>query len=75
MGDDNTAGKDFVQEQINATKKLLNSYLTGNQLRGRQLTADNLSEVDEWAKAIAREIEQGDKDNMNLMGASAELTG
>jgi hypothetical protein len=44
-------------------------------LRGRQLTADNLTMVKEWSDIIKLEIERADTDNMNLMGASAELTG
>ena len=32
MGEDNIVGKQFVQEQINAAKKLLNSWLVGNKL-------------------------------------------
>lgn len=74
ISDENTNGKQFVQEQIKATKKLLNSWLTGNQLRGKQLIADNISEIEELAGIIARNIERGDKDNMFLQGASAELT-
>jgi chromosome segregation ATPase len=35
MSDDNITGREFVQKQIDATKKLLNGYLTGNQLRGK----------------------------------------
>jgi len=75
MGDSNVNGKEFVQKQIDATKKLLNSWLTGNKLDDKQLTADDLQSVNKWANIIARNIERGDKDNMFLMGASAELSG
>jgi len=33
-----------------------------------------LADVEEFARIIARDIERGDKDNMFLQGASAELT-
>ena len=74
IGEENTAGQDFIKSQINATKKLLNSWLTGNKLGDKQLSADNLADVEEFARIIARDIERGDKDNMFLQGASAELT-
>jgi len=74
MGEENVSGREFVQKQIDATKKLLNSWLTGNKLGKTQLTADNLADVNRWANIIARNIERGDKDNMFLMGASAELS-
>jgi hypothetical protein len=75
IGEDNTSGKEYVQKQIEATKKLLNSYLTGNMLNGKQLTADNLDQIDEWSQKIATQIERADQDNEYLTGASAELTG
>ena len=75
MSDDNITGKDFIQKQINATKKLLNTWLSGNMLGGVQLTADNLEDISKWAKIIATEIERADQDNMFLMGASSELSG
>lgn len=71
---ENTEGGRFIQKQVDATKKLLNSWLTGNMLKGKQLTADNLEDVEEFAKIIATEIERGDKDNTFLIDASAELT-
>lgn len=73
MGDENVKGKQFVQEQINATKTLLNSWLTGNKLGDVQLTADNLPEVNRWVNIIARDIERADQDNMAIIGAGAEL--
>ena len=75
IDEDNITGKNFVQKQIDATKKLLNTWLTGNKIEGRQLTVDNLEDIDNWTKTIARNIERADKDNMFLMGASAELSG
>lgn len=75
IGEDNVSGKEYVQKQIEATKKLLNSYLTGNMLNGKQLTADNLDQIDEWSQKIATQIERADQDNEYLTGASAELTG
>ena len=73
--DDNVRGIQFVQEQIDATKKLLNSWLTGNILNGTQLTADDLPGIKRWTDIISTNIERADQDNMFLMGASAELTG
>ena len=74
MGDSNISGKRFFEGQIKETKKLLNSQLAGNKLRGRQLTADRLDWINEWANLIATQIEQADQDNPNLMGPSAELS-
>ena len=74
MPESNVSGRDFVQKQITDTKKLLNDILNGNKLRGKQLTADNLDDIHEFTNAIATQIERGDQDNENLMGASAELT-
>jgi hypothetical protein len=44
-------------------------------LNGKQLTADNLDQIDEWSQKIATQIERADQDNEYLTGASAELTG
>jgi hypothetical protein len=74
IGEENESGKKFIQEQINAAKKLLNSWLTGNMLSGKQLTADNISDINTWVSIIKRDIERADKDNPYLQGASAELT-
>lgn len=73
MGEDNLAGKQFIQEQINATKKLLNSRLVGNKLGDVQLTADNLADINKWANLIARNIERADKNNMAIVAAGDEL--
>lgn len=75
MGEENTKGKEYVQKQIDSTKKLLNSWLVGNKLKGEQLTADNLDNIQKWSYEIATDIERGDKDNMFLQGPSAELSG
>jgi hypothetical protein len=74
IGEENESGKKFIQEQINAAKKLLNSWLTGNMLNGKQLTADNISDINTWVSIIKRNIERADKDNPSLVEASAELT-
>lgn len=73
MGEDNVTGIQFVQKQIEATKKLLNSWLIGNKLGDTQLTADNLADVNKWANIIARNIERADKNNMAIAAASDEL--
>ena len=75
IADDNINGKQFIQKQIDATKKLLNTWLSGQKLNDNQLTADNLADINKWANIVARDIERADQDNMFLMGASAELSG
>ena len=67
IGEENESGKKFIQEQINSTKKLLNSWLTGNMLNGKQLTADDVSDIDTWIHTIARDIERADQDNSYLV--------
>jgi hypothetical protein len=74
IGEENESGKKFIQEQINSTKKLLNSWLTGNMLNGKQLTANDTSDIDTFIHTIATDIERADQDNSYLMGPSAELS-
>jgi len=73
MGEENESGRKFIQGQIDATKKLLDGYLKGNVLEGKQLTSDNLADINRWANIIARNIERADKDNMAIAAASDEL--
>lgn len=75
IGDGNVTGKVFIKSQIDATAELLNSYLKGNKLGGKQLTADNIQDINTFISIVARNIERADQDNMAIMGASAELTG
>jgi len=44
-------------------------------LNGKQLTADNLDQIDEWSQKIATQIERADQNNESLVSASAELKG
>lgn len=73
MGEENESGRKFIQGQIDATKKLLDGYLKGNVSEGKQLTSDNLADINRWANIIARNIERADKDNMAIAAASDEL--
>ena len=73
MGDENVEGRKFIQSQIDVAKKMLNDQLAGNMLDDKQLTADNLAEVNRWANIIARNIERADKDNPAVVAASDEL--
>ena len=74
IDDENTSGKEFVQKQIDETKKLLNNWLKGCLLDGKPLSIEKPQDIDEFIRRISTQISQADNDNMHLMGATAELS-
>lgn len=75
IGEGNVSGKVFVQAQIDTTAKLLDTYLNGNKLGDKQLTSENLDEVNTFIDIAERNIERADKNNEALAAASSELIG